>query len=324
MGLEEYRRKRKFTETPEPFGSARRRGRIFVVQKHDASRLHYDFRLAINRVLVSWAVPKGPSMNPAEKHLAIRTEDHPLEYAVFEGVIPDGQYGAGTVMVWDTGTYDPKGGIPPDKQLAQGRIDIVLHGMKLRGGFTLIRTGRRAPGSSNKERWLLIKHRDECADPSWDIENPRLNRSALTGRSLKEIERSREKRCSLQERAVSEQPLRFKGGRATTLLSFVDAAPAASRELGRRPGPQALSSRRPARTARAEDRATWMLRSAAAAKTRAAAISRRLDARIQCQHARELMGDWALFLRAPTAARRIGIAFVEVRYREFQLYECLA
>jgi bifunctional non-homologous end joining protein LigD len=204
MGLAEYRRKRKFTETPEPFGSARRRGRIFVVQKHDASRLHYDFRLAINRVLVSWAVPKGPSMNPAEKHLAIRTEDHPLEYAVFEGVIPDGQYGAGTVMVWDTGTYDPKGGIPPDKQLAQGRIDIVLHGMKLRGGFTLIRTGRRAPGSSNKERWLLIKHRDECADPSWDIENPRLNRSALTGRSLKEIERSRAKKIAHCGHALSQ------------------------------------------------------------------------------------------------------------------------
>src|ERR1700694_181058 len=110
MSLAEYRSKRDFTKTPEPAGRVRRsnRRRIFVVQKHDASRLHYDFRLAINGVLASWAVPKGPSMNPAEKHLAIRTEDHPLEYADFEGVIPDGQYGAGTVMVWDTGTYDRK------------------------------------------------------------------------------------------------------------------------------------------------------------------------------------------------------------------------
>ena len=196
MPLEDYRRKRKFTETPEPVGRARRSsaGRIFVVQKHDASRLHYDFRLAINGVLVSWAVPKGPSMNPAEKHLAIRTEDHPLEYAEFEGVIPDGQYGAGTVMVWDTGAYDPKSGIPMDKQLAQGKIDVVLHGTKLRGGFTLVRTGKGSAGSDGKERWLLIKHRDENADPSWDIESPRLDRSVLTGRSMKEIESGRPKK----------------------------------------------------------------------------------------------------------------------------------
>src|ERR1700704_6163634 len=187
MPLEEYRRKRKFAETPEPKGRARRgsRTRIFFVQKHPPHPPHYDFRLAINGVLVSWAVPKGPSMNPAEKHLAIRTEDHPLEYAEFEGVIPEGQYGAGTVVVWDTGTYDPQDGIPPDRQLAQGKIDVVLHGRKLRGGFTLVRTGKRAADSSDKERWLLVKHRDEYADPSWDIESPLLARSALTHRTLK-------------------------------------------------------------------------------------------------------------------------------------------
>ncbi len=196
MPLEEYRRKRKFTETPEPVGRARRSGRrcIFVVQKHDASHLHYDFRLAINGVLVSWAVPKGPSMNPAEKHLAIRTEDHPLEYAEFEGVILEGQYGAGTVMVWDTGTYDSQDSVPPDRELTQGKIDVVLHGRKLRGGFTLVRTGKRATDSKDKERWLLIKHRDEYADPSWDIENPRFDRSVLTGRSLKEIASGRPKK----------------------------------------------------------------------------------------------------------------------------------
>jgi bifunctional non-homologous end joining protein LigD len=196
MPLEEYRRKRKFAETPEPVGRARPSGRrcIFVVQKHDASHLHYDFRLAINGVLVSWAVPKGPSMNPAEKHLAIRTEDHPLEYAEFEGVIPEGQYGAGTVMVWDTGTYDSQDSVPPDRQLAQGKIDVVLHGRKLRGGFTLVRTGKRATDSKDKERWLLIKHRDKYADPSWDIENPRFDRSVLTGRGLKEIASGRPKK----------------------------------------------------------------------------------------------------------------------------------
>jgi bifunctional non-homologous end joining protein LigD len=196
MSLEDYRSKREFTKTPEPLGGARRssRKRIFVVQKHDASRLHYDFRLAINGVLISWAVPKGPSMNPAEKHLAIRTEDHPLEYGEFEGVIPAGQYGAGTVMVWDTGTYEPSNGIPPDKQLVQGKIDVELHGSKLRGGFTLVRTGKRSRASSGKERWLMIKRRDEHANPSWNIESPRFDRSVLTGRRLNEIARGAPKK----------------------------------------------------------------------------------------------------------------------------------
>ena len=184
MPLEEYRRKRKFTETSEPVGRVRRKDhrRIFVVQKHDASRLHYDFRLAVNGVLASWAVPKGPSMNPADKRLAVRTEDHPLEYADFEGVIPEGHYGAGPVMVWDHGTYEPEADIPPEKQLARGKIDVVLQGEKLRGGFTLIQTG------SERNRWLLVKHRDEYADPAWEIEGPELDRSVLTGRTLKEIE----------------------------------------------------------------------------------------------------------------------------------------
>lgn len=193
MPLEEYRRKRKFTETPEPAGRVGRaaRSRIFVVQKHDASRLHYDFRLEIKGVLVSWAVPKGPSMNPAEKRLAIRTEDHPIEYADFEGVIPEGQYGAGVVMVWDKGTYEPKDGIAPDEQLRRAKIDMALHGEKLRGGFTLIRTGIGSTGPSERKRWLLIKHRDQHADASWDIESPELDHSVLSGRTLKEIAENR-------------------------------------------------------------------------------------------------------------------------------------
>ena len=193
MPLEEYRRKRRFTDTPEPSGRVPRgdRTRIFVVQKHAARRLHYDFRLAINGVLVSWAVPKGPSMNPADKRLAIRTEDHPLEYADFEGVIPEGQYGAGTVLVWDRGAYESQHGLPPDKQLAGGKIDVVLQGKKLRGGFTLVRPGTDSIDRGKQERWLLIKQRDEHADPSWNVESPRLARSVVTGRSLKEIEQSR-------------------------------------------------------------------------------------------------------------------------------------
>jgi len=193
MPLDEYRKKRDFSETPEPAGHTRsqRRERIFVVQKHDASRLHYDFRLEINGVLVSWAVPKGPSLNPADKRLAIRTEDHPLEYADFEGVIPEGQYGAGTVMVWDNGTYEVSNGLSADQQLARGEIKAVLHGRKLRGGFVLIQTGKRSAEPSQKKQWLLIKHRDEFADSSWSIESVELDRSVLTGRTLKEIELGR-------------------------------------------------------------------------------------------------------------------------------------
>lgn len=191
MSLEAYRKKRNFDRTPEPPGevrrSARRRKPIFVVQKHDASRLHYDFRLEINGVLASWAVPKGPSMNPADKRLAVRTEDHPLEYADFEGIIPEGQYGAGTVMVWDKGWYEPASGPPLDRQLARGKIDVVLHGRKLRGGFTIIRTTNRSSGRSQTRNWLLVKHRDEYADSSWSIDAPTLNRSVLTGRTLDEI-----------------------------------------------------------------------------------------------------------------------------------------
>ena len=193
MALEAYRKKRNFDHTPEPPGdvrrAARRRTPIFVVQKHDASRLHYDFRLEINGVLTSWAVPKGPSMNPADKRLAVMTEDHPLEYADFEGVIPKGQYGAGTVMVWDKGWYEPASGLPPDRQLARGKIDVVLHGRKLREGFTIIRTTNRSSGRSQTRNWLLVKHRDQYGDSSWSIEAPALNRSVLTGRTLDEIAR---------------------------------------------------------------------------------------------------------------------------------------
>jgi bifunctional non-homologous end joining protein LigD len=189
MSLTAYRSNRVFANTPEPVGRVRRgsRSRIFVVQKHDASRLHYDFRLAVNGVLASWAVPKGPSMKPADKRLAVRTEDHPLEYAKFEGVIPPGQYGAGTVMVWDLGKYEPLENQPPEEQLARGKIHIALLGEKLRGGFALVQIERRSTSSSRRDYWLLIKSRDEYAGPSCDIESPRFDRSVLTGRSLKEI-----------------------------------------------------------------------------------------------------------------------------------------
>ncbi|HSC77005.1 MAG TPA: non-homologous end-joining DNA ligase, partial [Candidatus Acidoferrales bacterium] len=178
----EYRRKRRFDKTPEPAtGKPSARGNRFVVQKHAARRLHYDFRLEINGVLVSWAVPKGPSLNPADKRLAVQTEDHPLDYGGFEGTIPAGQYGAGSVMVWDTGTYEMEGDLSAPQQLARGELKFLLRGRKLRGGFVLVKLKRSEKGNE----WLMIKHRDAAVDPKWDIEDH--DGSALTGRTLTEI-----------------------------------------------------------------------------------------------------------------------------------------
>src|SRR5437660_8284516 len=139
MGLAEYKKRRNFSVTAEPSGKPLPKlvkgACRFVVQKHDASRLHYDFRLEMDGVLVSWAGPRGPSMNPADKRLAVRTEDHPIEYADFAGLIPEGHYGAGTVIVWDRGTYDLAEDVPIARQLARGKVVVVLEGKKLRGGF---------------------------------------------------------------------------------------------------------------------------------------------------------------------------------------------
>jgi bifunctional non-homologous end joining protein LigD len=180
--LEQYRRKRHFDQTPEPVPrkqSAQHEG-TFVVQKHAATRLHYDFRLAVDGVLKSWAVPKGPSLNPSDKRLAVETEDHPLEYANFEGIIPKGQYGAGTVMVWDRGLFRVEGSLPASRQLERGEIKFNLQGEKLRGSFVIVRT-RRERGNE----WLMIKHKDEAADSAWTIDEH--DGSVLTGRTLEEI-----------------------------------------------------------------------------------------------------------------------------------------
>ena len=192
MPLSEYRKKRKFEQTPEPAGAeapAARGGPSFAVQKHDASQLHYDFRLEIGGVLASWAVPKGPSLNPANKRLAMSVEDHPLEYGAFEGTIPEGNYGAGTVMLWDQGAWAPEGDLTAEEQLARGEIKFALHGNKLRGSFALVHTGKRMADPRRKNQWLLIKHRDEFADPDWDIEAH--DGSVATGRTMNEIAEGR-------------------------------------------------------------------------------------------------------------------------------------
>ena len=167
MGLREYRRKRRFDVTPEPTGEPKKSGQAagrlrYVIQKHQATSLHYDFRLEWNGVLLSWAIPKGPSLDPSVKRLAVRVEDHPLDYANFEGAIPAGEYGAGTVIVWDRGTWVPE--TPDvDAALRQGELKFTLHGTKLRGSWVLVRTRSGYPPSSGRPAWLLIKHRDAYA-----------------------------------------------------------------------------------------------------------------------------------------------------------------
>jgi bifunctional non-homologous end joining protein LigD len=186
MPLAEYRKKRKFDETPEPDGATKAtKGNSFVVQKHHATQLHYDFRLEIDGVLVSWAVPKGPSMNTKDKRLAMQVEDHPLDYGGFEGTIPEGNYGAGTVMVWDNGTWEPEGEKPAAEQLETGDFKFTLDGKKLKGSFVLVHTGKRSADPRRARQWLLIKHRDEYADPNWAIDEH--DGSVLTGRTLDEI-----------------------------------------------------------------------------------------------------------------------------------------
>jgi bifunctional non-homologous end joining protein LigD len=165
MALEEYKRKRNFQKTPEPEGTVAPKGRerFFCVQKHLASHLHYDFRLEHNGVLLSWAVPKGPSLDPKTKRLAMHVEDHPVAYGDFEGVIPEG-YGAGIVMLWDRGTWTPETD-DVDAALKKGDLKFTLNGYKLKGSWVLVRTGGRFPGArgGGDRTWLLIKHRDEWA-----------------------------------------------------------------------------------------------------------------------------------------------------------------
>src|SRR5205809_538736 len=163
MPLDEYKRKRNFQKTPEPEGKVapKHEERFFCVQKHLASHLHYDFRLEHNGVLLSWAVPKGPSLDPKTKRLAMHVEDHPIGYGEFEGVIPEG-YGAGIVMLWDRGTWTPQVD-DVDAALKKGDLKFTLSGYKLKGSWVLVRTGGRYPGGSTDRSWLLIKHRDEWA-----------------------------------------------------------------------------------------------------------------------------------------------------------------
>lgn len=207
MGLESYRRKRDFSRTPEPEGAvapAAGAGRLFVVQKHAASHLHYDFRLEIGGVLRSWAIPRGPSLDPGDRRLAVEVEDHPLAYADFEGVIPEGEYGGGTVMVWDRGQWFPEG--DPAAGLVRGKLRFRLEGEKLQGEWTLVRMARPGEGGGPGEHanWLLLKHQDEFARPDAELEITELRtESVRSGRGLDEI--------AAGGAALRESPVRGEG-----------------------------------------------------------------------------------------------------------------
>src|SRR5580700_2188793 len=198
MALEEYKRKRKFEQTPEPPPKLESKtGHRFVVQKHDATRLHYDFRLEMEGVLKSWAVPKGPSLDPADKRLAMHVEDHPVSYYDFEGTIPKGNYGGGTVMVWDAGTWEPLSPEPVNGEyvrgtekeaadmLAKGDLKFRLKGKRLKGDFALVHIKGRSGSKGNE--WLLIKKKDDQVVPGFDIDEDAYNTSILTGRTMAQI-----------------------------------------------------------------------------------------------------------------------------------------
>jgi bifunctional non-homologous end joining protein LigD len=228
MALEEYKRKRDFQETPEPppEHSVDRKGFSYLIQKHDATRLHYDFRLELDGVLLSWAVAKGPSLNPADKRLAVRTEDHPLSYGTFEGTIPQGQYGGGTVMLWDRGSWEPKA--DPHAGLKEGHLSFDLHGDRLKGGWDLI----RMRGNGKRENWLLIKEKDDYALSS-DGAGQFLKREASsvsTHRSMDEIAVGAPK--SKQGRKVGAAVSKLMKDYPGVLLpTFVDKPPAGNEWL---------------------------------------------------------------------------------------------
>jgi bifunctional non-homologous end joining protein LigD len=248
--LREYRAKRRFETTPEPAGDKRVRRRhhsaagqpFFCVQKHLASHLHYDFRLEHAGVLLSWAVPKGPSLDPKQKRLALRVEDHPLEYGDFEGVIPQG-YGAGIVMLWDRGTWEPETE-DADAALAAGALKFRLHGYKLKGSWVLVRTGNRRGGAGMPSRsWLLIKHRDEW---SGDV-----NVVAAAPRSIK-TDRDFADILAADDPDIWQSDRPATGGEAGAMLREVIERAARIRARTRPPRPprRRVTQRRPARGAK--------------------------------------------------------------------------
>jgi len=221
MALEEYAAKRRFEKTPEPPPKLKKSKLsakpYFCVQRHDATRLHYDFRLEMNGVLKSWAIPKGPTLDPAVKHFAAHVEDHPLDYGSFEGNIPEGNYGAGSVMLWDYGTFELLGDASGAEQLTRGDLKFRLDGEKLKGDYALVHMKGRGKGNE----WLLIKKRDQFAVPGWDLEDYAY--SALSGRTQEEVAKNLPARKAKRKTAgaadavwVSDRPAKRASKRTRT------------------------------------------------------------------------------------------------------------
>ncbi len=216
--LEEYERKRSFGKTPEPKPEAESApaGRSFCVQRHHARRLHYDLRIELGGTLKCWAVPQGPSLDPGLKRLAVMVEDHPLEYTDFEGTIPKGNYGAGSMMLWDRGWWEPAVSKSPEEMLEKGDFKFILHGEKLRGEFVLAHM-KGAKGKGND--WLLIKKKDAEARPGWDVEQYAY--SVATGRTQEEIAQELPARERVKNRR--REPARGRRGLADAQIHPADA-----------------------------------------------------------------------------------------------------
>ncbi|MGZ6299656.1 MAG: DNA polymerase ligase N-terminal domain-containing protein, partial [Candidatus Limnocylindria bacterium] len=222
MPLEAYRSKRNFSRTPEPApGPVSEGSGRFVVQRHRATRLHYDFRLEIGGVLVSWAVPRGPTLDPDQRRMAMRTEDHPMEYFDFEGTIPAGEYGAGDVIVWDWGTFTPEETDDPAAALAGGELKFRLDGERLHGRYTLIQTGGKRDAFGRKTepgQWLMIHKRDEAAVAGWDAEEHAS--SVKTGRTNDEVAAGMEPRIEASPPTLEPEP-DLSAARPAALPDFV-------------------------------------------------------------------------------------------------------
>ncbi len=258
--LAPYRRKRDSTRTPEPSGSAPAgetagaatdaspapgSSRRFVVHRHRARRLHYDLRFEINGVLVSWAVPRGPTLDPHVKRLAVRVEDHPIEYLDFEGVIPEDEYGAGDVIVWDRGTWEPHATDDPAAAVEAGELHADVRGQKLRGRLILVRRGKNRPGSGGSDQWLLMHKHDEYAVKGWNPED--YPRSVLSGRTNEEV-RADPERMWRSELPPSEAsvPVRHPGSGPSEGLATGPASLSQRAEpnlLPRAPSPRAVPDR---------------------------------------------------------------------------------
>ena len=231
--LTEYRRKRDFKKTAEPEGGAKRgsksaRQLVFVIQKHAATRLHFDLRLELDGVMKSWAVPKGPSPDPSIKRLAMQVEDHPIEYNAFEGTIPQGEYGGGTVMLWDQGWYEPEkgggeGGVREGYK--KGDLKVVFHGKRMKGSWVLVRTRGWGGGSGSKPSWLLIKHRDEYVEPGDALVEKHIT-SVVTKRTMEQIGGAVKKKVWHSNRPSEDDDTTYAAPKRTKSVAEVRAAKA--------------------------------------------------------------------------------------------------